>query len=108
MYDGPVAFTFHSEGEDLEVVGAAENNYAALDSRVGIFSSEFGKQLWDPPSIPPRVRGRDLGLRDAQWQTGNPEDDDQVQEDVLQLMKDHPRNLSHLESSRVHSDDNEQ
>jgi hypothetical protein len=38
--------------------------------------------------LAPRVRGRDLGLRDAQWQTGHPEDDDQVQEDVLQLMKE--------------------
>ena len=39
-------------------------------------------------SLAPRVRGRDLGLRDAQWQSANPEDDDQVQEEVLQLMKE--------------------
>jgi hypothetical protein len=52
MYDGPMAFTFHPDGEDPEVAGAAESSSAALDSRVGIFSSEFGKQLWDPTSIP--------------------------------------------------------
>jgi len=34
------------------------------------------------------VRGRDLGLREAQWQTGNPEEDDQVVEEVLQLIKE--------------------
>jgi hypothetical protein len=38
--------------------------------------------------LAPRVRGRDLGLRDAQWKSSNPEDDDQMQEEVLQLMKD--------------------
>lgn len=38
--------------------------------------------------LAPRVRNRDLGLRDAQWQSANPEDDDQVQEEVLQLMKE--------------------
>ncbi|CAB9517363.1 expressed unknown protein [Seminavis robusta] len=38
--------------------------------------------------LAPRVRGRDLGLRDAQWESANPEDDDQAQEDVLQLMKE--------------------
>ena len=38
--------------------------------------------------LAPRVRGRDLGLRDAAWESANPEDDDQAQEDILQLMKE--------------------
>jgi hypothetical protein len=52
IYDGPKAFTFHPDGDDPEAVGMAESTFAALDSRGGIFSSEFGKQLWDPATIP--------------------------------------------------------
>ena len=38
--------------------------------------------------LAPRVRGRDLGLREAQWQNSNPDDNDEVQDEVLQLMKE--------------------
>lgn len=38
--------------------------------------------------LAPRVRGRDLGLRDAQWQSASPEDDDNLQEEVVEAMKE--------------------
>jgi hypothetical protein len=50
IYDGPMAVTFHPDGEDPEE--AAATAATTMDARVGIFSSEFGKQLWDPTSIP--------------------------------------------------------
>jgi hypothetical protein len=38
--------------------------------------------------LAPRVRGRDLGLREAQWQSGKKEDDDSLQDEVVELMKE--------------------
>lgn len=39
-------------------------------------------------SLAPRVRGRDLGLRDAQWQSQSPEENEEVEDQVLSLMKE--------------------
>lgn len=39
-------------------------------------------------TLAPRVRGRDLGLRDAQWQSGNQDDDDALQDEIVELMKE--------------------
>lgn len=38
--------------------------------------------------LAPRVRGRDLGLRDAEWQSEILEDNDELQDEVLELMKE--------------------
>ena len=39
-------------------------------------------------TLAPRVRGRDLGLQDAQWQSENSDEDDRLQDEVVELMKE--------------------
>lgn len=38
--------------------------------------------------LAPRVRARDLGLREAKFQSDNPQENDEVQDEVLALMKE--------------------
>jgi hypothetical protein len=74
-----------------EDIRAFLNNMASKlrvsDRFLGLKTCQTARVMVKDP-LAPRVRGRALGLRDAQWKSSNHEDDDQVQEEVLQLMKD--------------------
>lgn len=54
---------------------------------IGLKTCQTARVMVKDP-LAPRVRGRDLGLRDALWKTNNPDDNNQVKEEVLPLLKD--------------------